>query len=112
MISLKNDALLHQPEWQGIFQKAGKVNIKTSWISSSNNNALWYNEVANDWIIGPVDYLGSSTGGISSAGGQGRSSCPYTVSKDAWVYVGNSAWIIADANDVSVECLTGKLLVT
>ena len=62
VISLKNDALLHQSSWQGIYQRAGKVNGKTSWISSSNN-ALWYNAAGNaDWMIGPVDYLGTGTG--------------------------------------------------
>ncbi len=91
---------------QGIYQRAGKVNGKTSWISLSNH-ALWYNPGAADWIIGPVDYLGSVTGGISSTGNQGISSCPYNVPNDAWMY-SDGSWIIADANDVSVECLTGN----
>ena len=110
-IGLKNDALLHQSQAKGIYQRAEKVNAKTSWISSSGG-ALWYNEPSADWIIGHVDYLGASSGVISSTGDQGRSSCPYDVPKDAWLYVGNGAWIIADANDVSIDCLTGKLLVT
>ena len=106
VISLKNGAL-YQSERQGIYQRAGKVNAKTSWISSSNN-ALWYNTAAYDWMIGSVDNLGTNTGGISSNWGQGRSSCPYNVPNDAWQYIGDSAWIIADANDVSIECLTGN----
>ena len=107
VISLKNGALLHHSSMQGIYQRAGKVNGKTSWISSSNA-ALWYNAEYNDWVIGPVNYLGTSNGGITS-GSQGRSSCPYNVPNDAWKYVDNNGgWIIADANDVSIECLTGN----
>ena len=107
VISFKNDALLRQSDKQGIYQRAGKVNGKTSWISSSNT-ALWYNAAANDWMIGSVDNLGSITGGISSTGKQGISSCPYNVPNDAWKYAGNSVWVIADANDVSIVCLAGN----
>ena len=97
VVSFKNGAL-HQSPRQGIYQRAGKVNGKTSWISSSNN-ALWYNVGSDDWMIGPVDNLGSSIGGISSTGEQGISSCPYTVPNDAWKY-SNNGWIIADTDDV------------
>ena len=110
VISLKNDALLHQSSRQGIYQRAGKVNGKTSWISSSNT-ALWYNSASDDWMIGSVDNLGTNTGGISSTGAQGRSSCPYNVPNDAWQYANYDigSWIVAGANDVSIECLTGNL---
>ena len=109
VISLKNDALLHQSSEQGIYQRAGKVNGKTSWISSSNT-ALWYNPASSDWKIASVDYLGTGTGGISSTGAQGRSSCPYNVPNDAWEYVNMDigSWINVDANDVSIECLKGN----
>jgi hypothetical protein len=106
IISLKNGALT-QSSKQGIYQRAGKVNGKTSWISSSNNNALWYNAAVYDWMIGSLDDLGANFGGISSTGNQGRSSCPYNVPNDAWEYW-NNAWIFAGANDVSIKCLTGN----
>ena len=84
------------------------MNATTSWISSSNN-ALWYNVASDDWTIGFVGYLGTNTGGISSIGAQGRSSCPYNVPNDAWKYGDiNGGWIIADANDVSIECFSGN----
>ena len=105
VISLKNNALA-QSSRQGIYQRAGKVNGKTSWISSSRN-ALWYSAVSDDWFIGYLDNLGDTTGGIVSNGNQGLSSCPYSVPKDAWKFSDNG-WIIADANDVSIECLTGN----
>ena len=108
VISFKNGALLHQSAKQGIYQRAGKVNGKTSWISTRNNYALWYNAYHNDdWIIGSVDNLGTNTGGIASNGIQGISSCPYNVPNDAWEYW-NDGWIITSANDVSIECLTGN----
>ena len=104
---MKNGALLHQSEKSGIYQRAGKVNGKTSWISSSNY-ALWYNPASHAWMIGSVDDVGTTFGGISSTGAQGRSSCPYNVPNDAWEYVVNGGWIIAGANDVTIECLTGN----
>ena len=107
VISLKNGALLHQSAKQGIYQRAGKVNAKTSWISS-NNTALWYTAASDDWMIGSVNNLGTNFGGISSTGNQGRSSCPYSVPNDAWEYGDNDGWIIVDANDVNIECLTGN----
>ena len=86
------------------------MNLKIFWVSSSNNNALWYNAASDDWMIGSVDNLGTAFGGISSTGNQGRSSCPYNVPNDAWEYWNSDigSWIIADANDVSIECLTGN----
>ena len=85
------------------------MNGKTSWISTRNNYALWYDAPAKDWLIGSVDNLGTSTGSIASNGNQGISSCPYNVPNDAWKYGEYTiGWIIADANDISVECLTGN----
>ena len=106
VISLKNGAMLHHSSKQGIYQRAGKVERKTSWISSSGH-ALWYYGTVDDWLIGYVDDLGTASGSISSTGKQGISSCPYNVPNDAWQYV-LDVWIIADANDVSIECLTGN----
>ena len=83
------------------------MNVKIFWVSSSNNNALWYNAASDDWMIGSVDDVGASFGFISSTGDQGISSCPYNFPNDNWMY-GNDGWIIADANDVSIECLTGN----
>ena len=112
VISLKNSALAAQSKGQGIYQRAEKVNGKTSWISSNNISAIWYDTdesgtISDDWIIGNLGDLGGNGGGIASTGNQGMSSCPYNVSMDAWKY-SNNGWIIADANDVSVECLTGN----
>ena len=107
VVSFKNGVLLHQSSRQGIYQRAGKVNGKKSWISLSNT-ALWYNVASDDWMIGDVDDLGTTLGGISSIGNQGISSCPYNVPNDAWEYDGDGSWIIAGANDVSIECLTGN----
>ena len=111
VVTLKNGALA-QSIRQGVYQRAEKVNGKTSWISSNNISAIWYDTdesgtISDDWIIGKLDGIGGNAGGIASTGNQGMSSCPYDVSKDAWKYW-NDAWIIADANDISIECLTGN----
>ena len=116
VVTLKNGALV-QSSKQGIYQRAEKVNGKASWISSNGNpsnniNAIWYDtdaygSISDDWIIGSLGGLGGNSGGIASTGNQGMSSCPYNVSMDAWKY-SNSGWIIAGANDVSIECLSGN----
>ena len=110
VVTLKNGALAAQSSRQGIYQRAEKVNGKRSWISSNNINAIWYDtdasgSISDDWIIGSLDGLGGNSGWIASTGNQGMSSCPYNVSMDAWKYA-TPEWIIADANDVSIECLT------
>ena len=111
VVTLKNGALA-QSSRQGIYQKAEKVNGKTSWISSNNINAIWYDtdaygSISDDWIIGSLGELGGNSGGLASTGNQGMSSCPYNISMDAWKYaIPNNGWTIADANDVSIECLT------
>ena len=111
VVTLKNGALA-QSSRQGIYQKAEKVNGKTSWISSNNINAIWYADaygsISDDWIIGSLSGLGGNSGKIASTGNHGMSSCPYNVSMDAWKYKKNNGWIIADANDVTTECLAGK----
>ena len=99
--------MLHQSSEQGIYQRAGNVNGKTNWISSSGH-ALWYSPDFLDWMIATVDYLGTGTSGISSIGNQGISSCPYDVANDDWEYWNNNVWIIPDANDINVECLSGN----
>ena len=111
VITLKNGALAQSPK-QGIYQRAEKVNGKTSWISSNNINAIWYDTdesgtISDDWIIGSVAGLGGNYGIIASTGNQGMSSCPYNISMDAWMYA-YLGWIIADANDVIIECLSGN----
>ena len=108
VVTFKNGALAAQSSRQGIYQKAGKVNGKTSWISSSNSYALWYNPTSEDWLIGKLDNLGANSGYIASNGNQGISSCPYNVPNDAWMFAGDGSWNVADANDVSIECLTGN----
>ena len=81
------------------------MNQKTSWISISNNFALWY--IHYSWRIGRLDELGTGSSFIASTGNQGILSCPYDVPNDAWKY-GSGGWIIADANDISIECLAGN----
>ena len=106
-----NDALSNgRHQMAGIYQRAGEVNGQPSWISSSS--ALWYNvnvlHTESDWMIGPLEYIGKDRGGISSHGGKLMSSCPYNVPKDTWKYTSTTfKWIFADANDFSIECLTG-----
>ena len=90
-----------------------KVSIKEQekWMEKQAGfhqaTAMLYGTIQHLKIGWNLDNLGASSGYIASNGNQGISSCPYNVTKDAWKYW-NDAWIIADANDISIECLTGN----
>ena len=108
---MKNDPLLTKISIrQGIYQKAGKINGQSSWISSDNYHTLWF--VATDeWLIGSTENVanGLQEGNIMSFGQQGKTSCPYDVSNDVWGYTIDGTWLLADADDISIECLKGIL---
>ena len=59
------------------FERAGIVNEKTSWISWSR--AIWYGTAIQDWKIGNLGNLGTSTGSIVTAVDQNQKNikCPY-----------------------------------
>ena len=111
IVNMKNDPLLTKISiGQGIYQKAGKINGQSSWISSDKYHTLWF--VATDeWLIGSTVNVanGLQEGNIMSFGQQGKTSCPYDVSNDVWGYTIDGTWLLADADDISIECLKGIL---
>ena len=104
-ISLKNDVLVNQVSRQGIYQKSEKINGRTTWISSNNKYRLWY--YGKTWVITDVVDVGGYIGSVDKIGQNFY--CPFDVPSNAWLYgSGGGEWILADSNDISVECLTGK----
>ena len=87
------------------FVKAGIVNEKTSWISSSR--AIWYDFLIQDWKIGNLGNLGTHTGSIVTAVDQNQKSikCPYDYPSDVWKYYDGQSWLFTSDGDVIVECL-------
>ena len=103
-ISLKNDVLVNQVSRQGIYQKSEKINGRTTWISSNNKYRLWY--YGKTWVITDVVVNG---GYITSNDIGHNFNCPFDVPSNAWLYgSGGGEWLLADSNDIIVECLTGK----
>ena len=106
---------------QGVYQKLGYVNGRTSWNSSGI--AIWFSPTYEGWFFGGIDYLGQNmamvivtgTGNYSMAAlivlGTGNNSCPYNISDDQWLYYnsGTSSWQYVNDGDVSVQCLSGNL---
>ena len=93
---------------EGIYQKLGDVNGKTSWNSSAGV-AVWFSPTYEGWFFGPMEYIGQNMAYIISFG-TGNHSCFYNIPGDQWLYYdyGSSAWAYVNVGDVSIECLSGK----
>ena len=104
-VTLVNDALLAQGSRKGPYHNSSEVNGKASWIS--NSQAIWYDQTYNDWKVGPLDAIGTSTAGIRSDSVLG---CPFNMASEKWDYWYNSAWTSAGPDEIKFECLNGNLL--
>ena len=105
-VKLRNGALQAQSSRQGVYERSGLVNGKTSWISDSQ--AIWYVSELNFWCIGTLDVIGTAFCGISSTIGinEDFSNCFYDVEKQHWEYHAyEGGWINAGPLDVNVTCL-------
>jgi hypothetical protein len=98
-VSLKNYALSYQGTYQDIYQISDDlVGGKPSWISGSK--AIWYTN--NDWLIGPVSYLGDHIAYFHVD----DTSRSVTNIHNIWQYWNGNSWIIpSDQNDVTITCL-------
>ena len=83
-----------------MYEKSRTVNGKPSW--KSDINAIWFSTKTNDWIIGSLENIGTSRGGISSDDNVVHF-CPQQVPKDEWTYFKNG-WQEAGEGDVTFEC--------
>ena len=93
---------------QGVYQKLGYVNGRTSWNSSGI--AIWFSPTYEGWFFGGIDYLGQNMAMVIVTG-TGNYSCPYNISDDQWLYYnsGTSSWQYVNDGDVSLQCLSGNL---
>ena len=90
---------------QGIYQKLGYVNGRTSWNFSAL--ALWFSSTYQGWFFGGIENLGQDWALVVVVG-TGNNSCPYNISDDQWLYYdsGISSWQNVNDGDVSIQ---GKL---
>ena len=93
---------------QGIYQKLGYVNGRTSWNSSGI--AIWFIPTYEGWFFGGIDYLGQNMA-LVIVTGTGNYSCPYNISDDQWLSYNYeaSSWQYVNDGGISVQCLSGNL---
>ena len=92
----------NQGSRQGIYRhNSSFVNGKPSW--TSNFHAIWYVREYNLWVIGNLDDIGTTIGGIKS--GDSTFRCPFEMPSDHWHYAYISGWINAGADGIKLECL-------
>ena len=102
-ITLESNAKGAQASKEGIYYNSSIVNGKPSWTSISQ--AIWYDQQYNDWNIGSLDDIGSSTSGIYSDDGN---LCPFHLPSEMWKY-SNNGWTSAGVGEINVACLNGNL---
>ena len=105
-IKLFGIASINQRNLAGSYTTTDPVNGKQAWISTSGNNAIWYND--NSWVLGAASDIGSGFGGIFSIDNE---DCPQNVLK--WEVNTNDGqlWVNVPSSDVSIGCvqLAGNL---
>ena len=102
-ITLENNAQAAQGSREGIYHNSSLVNGKPSWTSTSQ--AIWYNQDYDNWNVGSLDDIGTSTGGMKSDSANG---CPFDIASEEWNYWYNDVWTSAGPNEIKLQCLKGN----
>ena len=105
---MKNDVLTHQSSREGIYEEFEIVNGKKSWKKSTD--AIWFDPSHNSWIVGNLQSIGSTLGGIKSFCGTGSSyENPYSVPSNKWQYCEYGVLKRpADSADIIINAIKGK----
>ena len=65
-VTLKNDVLESQKEFQGTYEISEMVNDMPCWILHENKKAVWYDIADNTWAFGGLKNLGGTTSSLES----------------------------------------------
>ena len=79
----------------------GLVNGYPHWLKLDESQAIWFNKVGSDWLVGYKKDLGTKRGGI--AGPKGKDSYPNEI-KQGWQYWDNG-FQDAGPNDVIFKAI-------
>ena len=89
--------------YAGNYQKASDfINGRSYWNKMDGDDALWWDNIHNNWRIGPSSYLGSTTASISSAQ---DSACLTSDNLFKYADVAASVFVLAPINTVSIQCV-------
>ena len=91
-----------QSGWAGDYLESAIVNDHPSWINA--NNAIWFVDDFDKWVVGYREHLGSSLGGLV-AYSQGGLICPFDIDSTTWFFANlNGVWTNAGAGEISTTC--------
>ena len=62
-------------------------------MKSDGNYAMWYVDELQDWMIGPIEEVGTAKGALTSYGNK-KTICPSNV-KNLWEYWNGYSWILS-----------------
>ena len=102
-ITLENNAQAAQGSREGIYHNSSMVNGKPSWTSTFQ--AIWYDQDYDNWKVGSLDDIRTSTGGMKSDSANG---CPFDMASEEWYYWYNGVRTNAGPNEIKLECLKGN----
>ena len=100
-VEMRNETLRFQGGKGGTYLLKGTTNGRSYWVDDSGTIAVWYYN--NNWIIGPVTYLGTDQGGIATADDLGTL-CPHD-KRHTFRYMQKSNGPPVNTQDVKVSCV-------
>ena len=104
-VTLKNDALECQNDFQGTYEISEMVNDKPSWIFYENKKAIWYDLKDQNWSIGILENLGSSNKALASIGN--GSLDPPNIPSSIWKYYNTKEKVWKEVSDGDVIVKNG-----
>ena len=98
-------------EKQGIYSssKGKEKNGRKYWEQKDGNQAIWYSEYYNDWLIGNIDQLGTIYSDVSSWTDL-STPCPYNEKNNKWKYKINYTWIETIDGAIKFKCIDEGML--
>jgi hypothetical protein len=103
ILILKNEAFEEQGSRQGIYQVSDFVNEKPSWISNKSGQAIWYVQEYNEWGIGDLEDVGTTTRALTTIDDQGYL-FPFNITSDKWNYWDGQLWRVGAVDDITIKC--------
>jgi len=91
----------NQGGFAGNYQKVSElINGRSYWNKMDGDDALWWDKINNNWMIGSSSNLGSNIGCIKSVQ---DSACP--TSNNRFNYSDGVEFNLAPINSVSIQCV-------
>ena len=102
-VTLKNDVLKYESNFQGTYEISDMVNGKPSWIFHENKRAIWYHPEQEHWNIGSLKNLGKTNASLYSIGNGDLD--PHNVPSSKWKYYNSKdkVWKGTDEDSVIIE---------